>query len=209
LTVGGTLAVAIAIGFSTRGAFAARYAAVVFAPFLLLVTLGTAVLVDRRLLAITVGAVVTFGLATSTGNVVTDRTQAGQLAAIIRTQFRPGDVIGYCPDQLGPAMSRLLPPGTPQITFPRDTGPAFVDWVDYGKQTAAADPAKFAELLDRTAGSGHTVWMVWASMYRTLGTECEQINARLTALRPDANQLREADTQHFFEHANLARYRSR
>jgi mannosyltransferase len=209
VTVAGTLAVAIAVGLATQGAFAARYTAVVFAPFLLLVTLGAAVLVDRRLLTIVVVAIVGFGLATSTGNITTDRTQAGQLAALIRAELRPGDVVGYCPDQLGPALSRLLPPGVIQVTFPRETGPTFVDWVDYAKRVKAADPVHFAELLDQRAGSGHTVWMVWAGQYRKLGTDCEQINARLTALRPDANQLREADTEHFFEHANLARYRPR
>ena len=206
LAVAGTLAIAITIGFATHGAFAARYAAVVFAPFLLLVTLGTTVLSDDRLLALAVTGAVLFGLATSTGNVTTDRTQAGQLAARIRTELRPGDVVGYCPDQLGPAMSRLLPPGVVQISFPRLSPPAFVDWVDYGKHTAAGDPGGFARLLDRTAGPGHTVWMVWGSLYRTLGTKCEDVAAQLTALRPNANQLIEADTQHFFEHANLVRY---
>jgi hypothetical protein len=206
LTVAGTLVVAITVGLATQGAFAARYTAVVFGPFLLLVTLGTAVLTDRRLLAAVVVATVGFGLATSTGNITTDRTQAGQLAALIRAQIQPGDVVGYCPDQLGPALSRLLPPRVVQVTFPRETGPTFVDWVDYAKHVRAADPVHFAELLDRMAGSGHTVWMVWAGQYRTLGTDCEQINARLATLRPDANQLREADTEHFFEHANLVRY---
>ena len=210
LTVAGTLAIAITIGLTTNAAFAARYAAVVFPLFLLLVTLGTTVLVDRKLLAGVVAAAVVFGLGTSTGNVNTDRTQAAQLAATIRTQLKPGDVIGYCPDQLGPAMTRVLPSsalgGVEQITFPRRTGPAFVNWVDYGKSNAAADPVAYAEFLDHAAGPSHTVWMVWDGGYRTLDNTCEQINARLTELRPNANQLREADTQHFFEHANLTRY---
>lgn len=205
-TAGVTLAMAIAVGFATRGAFAARYAAVVFAPFLLLVALGATVFTDRRLLTAVVAAAVAFGLATSTGNVTTDRTQAGEIAAVVRRQLQPGDVIGYCPDQLGPATSRLLPAGTRQVTFPRRTAPELVDWVDYGAHNRAADPAAFARFLDRTAGSGHTVWMVWAAQYRTLGSECEEINAELSALRPQANQLLEADTQRFFEHANLTRY---
>lgn len=206
LTVVGTLAIAITVGLATGGAFAARYTSVVFIPFVLLVTLGTAVLADRRLAAGVVAAAVLFGLATSTGNVTTDRTQAGEIAAVLRAQLRPGDVIGYCPDQLGPALSRLIPPTVEQITFPRLTGPRFVDWVDYASHNQAGDPAAFAARLDQTAGPTHTVWLVWGSLYRTLGTKCEQINARLTALRPSANQLLEADTQHFFEHANLVRF---
>jgi len=206
VTVAGTLAIAIGIGFATRGAFAARYAAVVFVPFLLLVAAGTVVFVDRRVLAGVIAAAVAFGLVTSTGNVTTDRTQAGQLARELRSQLRPGDVVGYCPDQLAPAESRLLPRNVTQVTFPRYAGPSFVDWVDYGATVRASDPSAFARFLDRQAGPGHTVWMIWASLYRTLGTDCEQINAQLSALRPQTNQLIEADTQHFFEHANLVRY---
>lgn len=206
LAVAGTLAIAIAIGFATHGAFAARYAAVVFVPFLLLVALGTAVLSDGKFFALVVAAAVLFGLATSTGNVRTDRTQAAQIAARIKAELRPGDVVGYCPDQLGPAVSRILPRDVVQVTFPRLSGPTFVDWVDYGKHNKAGDPGAYARLLDRLAGPGHTVWMVWASEYRTLGTKCEEINGQLAALRPNANQLFQADTQHFYEHAGLVRY---
>jgi hypothetical protein len=93
-----------------------------------------------------------------------------------------------------------------QVSFPRLGDPTFVDWVDYGRHNRAGDPGAYARLLDRLAGRGHTVWMVWASQYRTLGTTCEEINGQLAAIRPNANQLLEADTQHFFEHASLVRY---
>lgn len=205
VVVVGTLAVAIAAGLVSGGAFAARYAAVVFPPFLLLVTLGTTVFLDRRILAAVVAAAAVFGLITASGNVRTDRSQAGEIAATLRAQFRPGDVIGYCPDQLGPATARLLPASYDQVTFPRRTGPRFVNWVDYAKVSAAADPAAFARFLDQQAGPSHTVWLVWASQYRTFGAKCEEIAAQLGALRPGANQLFEADTQHFYEHANLVR----
>ena len=43
--------------------------------------------------------------------------------------------MAYCPDQLGPAVNRLLPAGRYlQTTFPRGTGPAFVNWVDYARR---------------------------------------------------------------------------
>ena len=61
---------------------------------------------------------------------------------------RPGDVVAYCPDQLGPAVDRLLPSGRyQQTTFPRGTGPGFVNWVDY----AAAPTAGLAGRLRRAA----------------------------------------------------------
>jgi mannosyltransferase len=206
IVVAGTLAIAIAAGFASGGAFAARYAAVVFPPFLLLVALGTTVFMDRRILGGVVAAAAVFGLITASGNVRTDRSQAGQIAAVLRAQFRPGDVIGYCPDQLGPATARLLPAAYDQVTFPRRTGPKFVNWVDYSKVNEAADPDAFARFLDAAAGPQHTVWLVWASQYRTFGAKCEEIAAQLGTLRPGANQLLEADTQHFYEHANLVRF---
>jgi mannosyltransferase len=206
VVVSGTLAIAIAAGFVSGGAFAARYAAVVFPPFLLLVALGTTVFLDRRILTAVVAAAAVFGLVTASGNIVTDRSQAGQIANLLRTQFQPGDVIGYCPDQLAPATARLLPAAFDQVTFPRRSGPRFVDWVDYAKVNEAADPAAFAHFLDQRAARGHAVWLVWSSQYRTFGAKCEQIAALLGAARPGANQLLEADTQHFFEHANLVRF---
>ena len=32
--------------------------------------------------------------------------------------MQPGDVVVYCPDQLGPSVSRLLPAGTRQVAVP-------------------------------------------------------------------------------------------
>ena len=66
------------------------------------------------------------------------RTQAVQVAADLNAQAQPGDVVVYCPDQLGPAVDRLLTvPGVLQLTYPRMIGPARVDWVDY----VSEDPA--------------------------------------------------------------------
>jgi len=206
IVVAGTLAVAIGAGLVSGGAFAARYAAVVFPPFLLLIVLGTTVFLDRRILAGVVLAATLFGFAGGWENVHTDRSQAGQVAATLKAQYQPGDVIGYCPDQLGPSSSRLLPSTFVQYTFPRRTGPKFVNWVDYAKVTGAADPDAFARFLDQQAGPGHTVWLVWASQYRTFGAKCEEVATLLGTLRPGANQLFEADTLHFFEHANLVRF---
>ena len=36
----------------------------------------------------------------------TQRTQAGQVAAAINAEAKPGDIIAFCPDQLGPAVYR-------------------------------------------------------------------------------------------------------
>jgi mannosyltransferase len=89
---------------------------------------------------------------------------------------KKGDVVAYCPDQLGPSVSRLLPPDRyRQITFPRETGPLFVNWVDYAKATGAGNPARFAAKVESLAGSTHTIYLVWASGYETYHTKCEAI----------------------------------
>jgi hypothetical protein len=206
IVVAGTLAVAVALGLISGGAFQARYAAVVFAPFLLLVVLGTTVFVDRRVLTGVVAVACVCGLASASRGVTEQRTQAGQLAAALRAQYRPGDVIGYCPDQLGPGVSRLLPAGYDQVTFPRRTGPQFVDWADYAKATGAADPLAFARFLDQRAGPSHVVWLLWAAQYRTYDAKCQEIADLLGTLRPPANQLYEEDPTNYYEHANLVRF---
>ena len=207
IVLAGTLAVAIAIGLLTHGAFAARYTSVVFPAFVLLVALGTTVFGDPKVRAGVVGAAVVLGLATSTGNIVTDRTQVARLIAAARSHgLAQGDVITYCPDQLGPAGTQVAPAGVRQVTFPTFGNGRFVDWVDYGTRNGHADPVAFADAVDRMAGPDHAVWIVWAPEYRTFGTLCEQVVQRMGTLRSPANQLVASNPIKYFEHANLVRY---
>jgi hypothetical protein len=200
----GTLAVAITAGLLTRSAFQARYTAVVFAPFLMLVALGTAVLIDRRVLTGVVALAVALGLGGASGNVVKDRTQAGTVAALIRAGAHPGDVVGYCPDQLGPSVSRLLPGDLAQVTFPRMAAPQIVDWRDYRARNRAADPDAFAAGLLERVPPGHQLWLVWGSGYRTLGQDCEHIHAVLATRLPPHDLV--TSNSHVFEHMWLTRY---
>jgi 4-amino-4-deoxy-L-arabinose transferase-like glycosyltransferase len=173
----GTLAAAIAGGFLTNSAFDARYASVVFIPLILLVAVGLTTFRDRRIRAVILTLAVIAGLAGSVTNITTNRTQAGQVAAAIARTGHAGDIVAYCPDQLGPAVNRLLPAGRyQQTTFPRGTGPEFVDWVDYGAATAKGDPLTFAQHLESLAqSSGRQIFLVWAPGYQTYGVKCEGI----------------------------------
>ncbi|MHB8681521.1 MAG: glycosyltransferase family 39 protein [Acidimicrobiales bacterium] len=182
LAVAGTLALAVLGGYLTGSAFQARYASVVLVPLVLLVALGLDTFADRRVRAGVLAAAVAFGLAGSIPNVWTSRTQAGQVAATLAQFGRPGDVVAFCPDQLGPAVNRLVPAGRYQgITFPRRTGPQFVDWVDYADASRAGDPAAFAARLEAMSAPAHQIWFVWAPGYQTLGTKCESIENALLA----------------------------
>ncbi len=178
----GTLAVAVIGGYVSASAFQARYASVVFVPLVLLVALGLGTFADRRIRAGVLAATVAFGLAGSLPNIWTSRTEAGKVEAALAKSAHPGDVVAFCPDQLGPAVDRLVPPGRYQmITFPRDSSPAFVDWIDYAKATAAGNPVGFAAHLEQMSGSTHQIWLVWAPGYQTYKTKCESIEATLLA----------------------------
>ncbi len=156
----GTLFAAIAGGILTRSAFSSRYAAVVFLPLLLVIALGTTTLLDPKVRAAVVGVAVIAGLVSSAQNVTTQRTQAGQVAAAINTHAKAGDVVAFCPDQLGPSVYRQVDDTArsyDMLTYPRRTGPAIVDWVDYAKTVHGASPAAFADFVAHKARLAHGV----------------------------------------------------
>ncbi|HEX3621608.1 MAG TPA: glycosyltransferase family 39 protein [Acidimicrobiales bacterium] len=200
----GTLAVAIVATVVGGSAFAVRYAAVMFPFIILLTALGTRELLDRRVrYAVLAGAVV-LGFWGTAPNVFGNRTSAPRVAAALVAGVRPGDVVAYCPDQLGPSVSRLLPAGIDQLTFPRATPPQIVDWVDYAKVNAAADPTAFARMLLTRAGPTHTVWVVWAPGYRTFKDKCQGMLATLDLARRDNTHPIKLPKD--FEHPALMRF---
>jgi hypothetical protein len=207
IVVVGTLAAAILGGLISNSAFDARYASVVFVPLILLVALGLAVFRDRHVRAGILTLAVLLGLGGSLPNVTTNRTQAGEVAAAIAATGRPGDVVAYCPDQLGPAVNRLLPSGRyQQVTFPRGTGPAFVNWVDYAAAVRSASPLDFSRQVQTLAGGTHQVFVVWGGGYQAFGTKCEGI---VQTLQSDTayhgTNMVTADSTEFYQPMSLIR----
>ncbi len=204
-----TLLIAITGGLLSSSAFSSRYGAVVFLPLLLLVALGTTTLLNPLGRVVVVTVAVVAGMVISLQNVDTQRTQATEVAAVINTRARPGDVIAFCPDQLGPAVYRVAEePGRYElVTFPRGIGPQIVDWVDYAKAVGAADPTTFASMLTERAGPTHRVWLVWAGGYQTYGTKCEDLAGSLAASpqRDNHTWVTSAPTT-FYEPMNLTEY---
>jgi hypothetical protein len=207
-TAGLTMALAVVVGQVTSSAFAIRYAAVVFPLVLLLVALGVATLAGSWVGPAVLGLVVALGFATAIPSAAGDRTTAGRVAAVLRAQARPGDVVAYCPDQLGPSVSRLLEDtaGLRQLTFPRATAPQLIDWVGYEAANKAARPLPFARMLVDLAGPDATVWVVWAPNYRTFGTKCQALLTGLRVLRPDEQRVVKVSTN-TPERPGLVRYR--
>lgn len=208
VAVVGTLALAIVGGYLSTSAFQARYAMVVFVPLVLLVALGLVTFADRRIRYGVMAVAVVLGIVGSLSQITAQRTQAAQIAAVLAREGRPGDVVALCPDQLGPDVSRLLPAGRyREITFPRQTGPEFVDWVDYAKAVHAASPVQFGERVVSMAGSTHRIWYVWEGGYATYGTKCEAIAQVLSELTKQAPSYEvNGSGVKYYEPENLMRF---
>jgi hypothetical protein len=114
------------------------------------------------------------------------------VARHLRASARPGDVVAYCPDQLGPSVSRLLPAdlGLTQLSYPKALPPQLVDWVDYAQTIHHTPVLSFASMLLSRAGPTHNVWLVWSPGYKSLGRRCEQLAAALRAYRGSGDDVR-------------------
>jgi mannosyltransferase len=205
-----TLGIALAGGLLDGAAFAYRYSSVVLPLVVLLVALGVTAVDRSRLGAATaagvLAAVAILGTVTGSEEILAQRTQAVQVAAQISAYAHPGDVVAYCPDQLGPAVSRLLPERLlTQVTFPRFDDPQRINWVDYARVNAAANPGVFAnEILNMAAG--HQIWLVWEAGYLTLGSDCEEILDALEVARSRSTEPVVSDPARYYEHESLVRF---
>jgi hypothetical protein len=203
----GTMTIAVLFGALANAAFVARYTAVILPLFLLVVSTGLAVVPGRRF-RLACGVVLCLaGLLTGVGQNGSPRTQAAQVASVLNAQAQPGDLVVYCPDQLGPAVDRLLRiPGIQQITFPRVGAPQRVNWVDYKKVIASTDVAAFAQGSLTRAGAAHTVWLVWRDGYPGLGGDCGYLKSWLDLFRGSGITLVRQNGARYYEFENLTRY---
>ncbi len=206
IVLGATLVVGFTLNYIAGGAFETRYSAVVFPLFVVVVARGVTTVADPRVQAGVLAVVVGLGFVGGIRNVKTDRTQATQVAAVLRAEARPGDLVVYCPDQLGPAVHRLAPPGLDQVTYPAFGSPKFIDWVDYKKRLADADPNAFARDALERAGS-HTIWLVTTQGYLTHPVVCNTLSTLFAGKRPRA--LLVAPNERIFEHPGLQRFSAR
>jgi mannosyltransferase len=206
-TAVGTLGIAVVLGAVANAAFVARYTAVVLPLFLLVVATGIAVIPGRAFRAGCVAVLSLAGILTGYGENRQQRTQATQVASVLNAQAQPGDVVVYCPDQLGPAVDRLIRvPGVVEMTFPRAIGPQRVDWVDYKKVIAAADIERFAQDALTRVSAGRTLWLVWRDGYPGFAGDCGSLRSWFDLLRQPGATVVEDSSHGFYEYENLVRY---
>jgi MFS family permease len=179
----GTLGLAVVAGMAAGATFVGRYTAVVFPLFMLLAGLGAAAFLDRRVMAGALAITSVFGIVVAAGNNSTNRTMAGLAAAVINREANPGDLVVYCPDQLGPAVDRLVHViGLQQATFPRAINPARVDWIDYRQVISETSVDQFGQAMNVRSG-GHAIWYVWRAGYPGTGHKCSQLLSLFQSIR--------------------------
>ena len=199
-----TLAIGLTVGAVSNATFVARYAAVVMPLLLVAAGVGLARLPapwPRRLAAMGLVALASIG---ALFNVIDDRTQGAEVAAVVNDGSAPGDLVVFCPDQLGPSTLRALDPALDAVGVPALERPDRIDWVDYAdrNRSASAD-AVGAEILERARDQ--TIWLVDAGTYRTYESLCPGLRAVLGAARPSHEVVLAPDSD-VFEPATLTRY---
>jgi hypothetical protein len=182
------LSLAMALSYATKAAFAVRYSAIVLVPFVFLVVHGLELVRPAYAMRWVLAFALVFAVVRSGVEAHMQRTQAVQVAHVLNAQAKPGDLVVFCPDQLGPAVTRLLHAPVTTSAYPAGDSGQVVDWVDYQARNKAAQPGAFAERAVAQAPSG-AVWVVFANGYRTFGASCANLWDRLDDLRPGAKRL--------------------
>ncbi len=210
-----TLGIGAGLGWLGGTVFQSRYGAVIVPLAVLVIAYGVVVVRHRVARVVLLVGLILGGSVATWFDLVTDRSQMGEVAAAIATDARPGDVVVYCPDQLGPAGDRALReaygPSTDvpllQVTVPTLEGPKFVDWVDYEERNEAVDPGAVGTAIVDLVPPDGQIYLVWNSGYRTYEGICEGVLDTLALEYPDVTELVVLDPGDYFEAAALFRLR--
>jgi hypothetical protein len=201
----GTLMLAVACGAVAQAAFVGRYTAVVFPLFILLAGLGATVFPDRRVLAAVLAWTTACGLIAGLGANLQQRTEAGRVASVINKDASPNDIVLYCPDQLGPAASRLITAHVSQFTFPRAELPERIDWVDYRAAIHDTSVEQFAKQI-LTLGAGHDIWLVENPNFPGTENKCALLLNWLSATRRNSQVWVNAKPGTYSENESLVSF---
>jgi mannosyltransferase len=196
-----TIAIGCGVGYATSATFQSRYAAVFIPLVLVAAAVGITRVPEGVARTAAGGAFLTFALIGVGWINYFERTQSPQIAAVVADHAQPGDVVVYCPDQLGPDYSREMPDGLVELSYPTLDRPERIDWVDYAERNAAADPLAIAADV-RQQAAGHSIFVVWKAEYLTYGQQCEQFLHAVGQGRTSQNMVTQ-DGGKYYEPANL------
>ncbi|MDQ1376410.1 MAG: hypothetical protein QOE15_583, partial [Acidimicrobiaceae bacterium] len=144
------------------------------------------------------------GLIVGIGADLTQRTEAGRIASVINKEASPNDLVLYCPDQLGPAASRLITAKVEQFTFPRADPPQRINWVDYRQVIHTTNVEQFAEQM-LTLAAGHDLWFVQNPNYPGTEHKCTRLMEWLSTKR-NSQVWVAANQGTYSEYASLTRF---
>ncbi len=203
LVAAAVMAIGVVMVVVANSAYEPRYAAVILGPVAVVAGLGMARLNWRWAGALLTLSVLVASVVVDANLVRENRSQGRQVAEALDTA-EPGDLVVFCPDQLGPATLRYLRTDVRAVAYPGLTDPRLVDWSDYADRMGRADPDAVAERIVENAGEGR-VWMVWQGGYRTLGDSCQRLELGL-AVRLGPGETIVAPDEDVFEPARLVRF---
>jgi hypothetical protein len=156
------------------------------------------------------GVLLVVGLLAGVTIVRSDKTQTADVAALLESRARPGDVVVYCPDQLAPGVVRSLDaPGLVTLTRPAQREPRLVDWTDYVDRLEREPIAPIVDRAAAASAAGVVVWLVIAPFgYRTHEQDCPDVRTELTNRLGPPERTLEYD-ENVFEKAELLRFGGR
>ncbi len=206
----GTLVVAVTAGKVVGNAWADRYTATAFVPFLLVLGLGATIIGDKRVFRGVIAVAALVGLLAGTSDLRRERTQAAQAAGVLEKLARPGDVMLVCPDQIGPGLARTVPSWMKVYVVPTYAPPDRVVWVDYEDRNKHADGRAIARRALAEAGPQHTVFLAGSGSYRTYEELCTVVRTTLQDARPHADEVMEQGAPaKVYENYALLRFQAR
>lgn len=202
-----TLTFGIVGAYLSKSTFVPRYASVIFIPLVILLAVGTRAIEIPWIRLSVVGVLVVALLVGANADRTTQRSQAGQVSTVLTAQANPGDLVVFCPDQLGPSVMRQLDePTLRAVGYPRFDNPHFINWVDYTDAIKATSPHLFASKIASTVGNHH-VWLVWSTGYGPFKNACPNLAGTLLTLPGwGAHQWVNARPAHYFQSMNLTQF---
>ena len=199
-----TFVIGCGVSFVSRSAYAGRYSAVIFPFMVVIVAAGISCFAARWVRFGVVAVFCGFLCIGAVWNVTFERTQMPAFVPLIAENSKPGDIVVFCPDQLGPAGTRVLPSDLFFLSYPDSGDGRFVDWVGYGERNQQSDPSAFATgVLERA--SSRTIFVIWSDSYKTFETKCSGLIDALASKRSGQLLLAE-DGSTYFEHASLYKF---
>ena len=181
---GATLVVGVSSTTSPGRRSSRAYSAIVFPFFALLVGRG---LVDARRHAGPHGrgrrVIVVLGLRRRRAQ--RDRAahagrRGGERA---RAEAQPGDLVVYCPDQLGPAVHRLLPGGLDEVTYPELRDRPRSSTGSTTRSGSTRPTRRRSRTRSSSAAGPGTIWLVTGPGYPNHHGACEAVSARARGAR--------------------------